>query len=373
MNIFVIRLTGVNKKIEQLEIIETDIHNTTGIMKKISKDSLRINSLDTLRGYCVILMIAWHYYFFLKSNYPETNFFIFWIMNVIGLVGNPIFIIVMGTALILSLDSRKKNGKSYRDNILHLIKRFFIFLVANQILVFSYFLYFGISVFQMPELYPGWIPALGINAIICFLLMNLRKLFRVFIMLGIEIEIMFGLIPYIGIDFGSLFYMIFGTIIGDLIIEARKNNKMWAFQKKIFLSGLILFILGIPSEIYVSHEFDLTVPNNTVLHSPFFIIYALGFFLLMFSVLFYIQDYNKKLVRLLRPLTIFSSLSLTLYYIHYIIGTNFFMPFGFGNRFSVYSYGQFLLCFYIATYLIGLLWSRSRYKYSIEWIIQKFS
>jgi len=337
------------------------------------KSYSRINALDTLRGYCVLLMIAWHYYFFLRINSLETEFFIVWVMNVIGIVGNPIFIIVMGVSLVLSIDKRKKKGENFKNNLIHLSKRAILFFVVHHIMVISYFLYFGPTIFQMPHLYPGWIPSLGINAVICFFLMYSRKLYRFSLMLGLEFIDLFNLLPGFGIYINSLFHMIFGTIIGELIICARMKGNLRSLLKKFFISGLILIIVGIPSEYYVSLTYDLTIPNNNVLHSPFFIIYALGFFILAFSILFWIQDLNANKNRVFQPIVIFSSLSLTLYYAHYVLGTNFFLPFGFGNLLSLYSYVIFLMSFYIIVYLFGVLWSRSRFKYSLEWIIRTFS
>ncbi|MFX0134739.1 MAG: heparan-alpha-glucosaminide N-acetyltransferase domain-containing protein [Candidatus Hodarchaeota archaeon] len=361
------------ENIEELQQIEPNNDTVPLIENRKIIDSSRVHSLDTMRGYCVLMMIAWHYYFFLKVDFMETNFFIFWIMNVIVLPGNPMFIIVMGASLVLSLERRKQKGNGSRDNFIHLIKRAVLFFVVHHIMVISYLLYFGPVVFQIRGLYPGWIPALGINAIFSFLLLNLRKIYRFFVMLGIEIVETLHLLPYIGVDLGSLFYMIFGTILGELIIEARKNNNVRDFQKKMFITGIILFILGIPCEIYNSYIYDFFVPNVGILDDPLFAIYAIGIFILTFSILFRIQDYNKNKKRISQPLTLFSSLSLTIFYFHYALGTNFFMPFGFGNLFSLYSYVLFLVGFYITLYLFGVIWSRSKNKYSLEWIVRKFS
>ncbi|NVM02176.1 MAG: DUF1624 domain-containing protein [Candidatus Helarchaeota archaeon] len=361
------------EKIEELQLIEPINDKNFSTEKKSLIDSSRVHSLDTMRGYCVLMMIAWHYYFFLKVDYIETNFFIFWIMNVIVLPGNPMFIIVMGASLVLSLDRRKQKGYNSRDNFIHLIKRAVLFFVVHHIMVISYLLYFGPMVFQIRGLYPGWIPALGINAIICFFLMYLRKIYRFLIMVGINISSLINLIPYIGLDFNSLIYMIFGTILGELIVEARKKDNISAFQKQMFIAGIILFIIGIPCEIYINIVYDLSIPNTSVLNKPFFAVYSIGIFILTFSILFRIQDYNRNKKRMSQPLTLFSSLSLTIFYFHYALGTNFFMPFGFGNFFSLYSYVLFLVAFYITLYLLCVLWSRSKNKYSLEWIVRRFS
>ena len=367
-----ISLTIKENNFKELELVKLVNETNSGFERKPIIDLSRIHALDTMRGYCVLMMIAWHYYFFLKVNYLETNFFIFWIMNVIVLPGNPMFIIIMGTSLVLSLERRKEKGNGFQNNLFHLIKRAILFFLVHHIMVISYLLYFGPMVFQLPNLYPGWIPALGINAIICFFLMYLRKIYRFFIMVGINLTSMFNLIPYIGLDFNSLFYMIFGTILGELIVEARENDAILAFKKKMLVTGIILFIVGIPCEVYINNTYDLSIPNPNVLNKPFFAVYSIGIFILIFSILFWIQDCrNKK--RISQPLTLFSSLSLTIFYFHYVLGTNFFMPFGFGNLFSLYSYVLFLVAFYIALYLICVLWARAKNKYSLEWIVRRFS
>ncbi|MHA1381927.1 MAG: hypothetical protein ACTSRG_26450, partial [Candidatus Helarchaeota archaeon] len=109
-------------------------------------------------------------------------------------------------------------------------------------------------------------------------------------------------------------------------------------------------------------------------YAPFFTIYSLGMFFLIFSILFWIQDYNKAKPRKLEPIRVFSSLSLTIFYFHLILGTNLFTPLGMGNLMSLYSYICFVFCFYVALYIFfGVLWGKKKYKYSFEWIIRKFS
>ncbi len=366
-------LTTNEKQLEDLQPVKQTYDMNLQDEKKITKISSRVYALDTLRGYCILLMIAWHYYFFLKVGTLGTDFYIFWFMNIVSIPGNPIFIIVMGASLVLSVDSREKRGHSFRDNLIHVIKRAVIFFLASQIIVISFFLYFGIMAFQILSLYPGWLTSLGIGAIICFFLKDLRKTFRLLIMIGIEIGIYMGFLPYFGIDYGIIVYMTYGTIIGDLILEARENQKINDFKKKMLGLGLALFIAGIPCEFLISQAYDLTVPNNNVLYDPFFMIYALGMFTLLFSILFWIQDGNENKKRIFQPITVFSSLSITIFIFHDVLRNNFFIPFGFGNLFTLYPFIIFLSCFYITLYLIGVVWSRSNYKYSLEWFIRKFS
>lgn len=338
------------------------------------QEANRIYALDTLRGISIILMIALHYYWFLKSNFFETKMYIQWAVNFICIVANPIFIMVMGVVLVISLDDRQKKGKNFKDNLIHLIKRFLLFFVMNQILVVSYILYFGVdTTFSMPNLYPGWIPSLGINAIICLFLLYFKKLYRFFFMVGIEFLTELKLVPFWGIiDYPSLFYMIFGTLIGSLFLEAKENGNFSSFQKKILISGIILFSIGLPSEFYLMSTFNLTIPHNTYQYAPFFTMWALGLFSLLFAILYWIQDYNKKSKRKAQPIMIFSNLSLTIFYFHLVLMTDLFIFF-MGNLLSVYSYLLFLICFDISIYLMGIIWARKNYIYSLEWLLRKYS
>ena len=152
-----------------------------------------------------------------------------------------------------------------------------------------------------------------------------------------------GIIRGFGIlDLTSFFYMIFGTIVGDFILEARENNSWEAFQKKISISGIIMLLLGIISELYLINTYNLTVPHTTSKYAPFFNIYAIGMFMFVFSILFRIQDYKKHSPRKIAPIRIFSNLSLTIFYAHLILLLLVFVPIGMGNFFSVYSLVVFL-------------------------------
>ncbi len=341
----------------------------------VLKKSSRIHSIDTMRGYQIVLMIAWHYWAFLKTGYFETKMYVLFVMNLFGQVANALFVIVMGVSMVLSMDQRKNKGMNFRDNLIHWIKRAIIFFLLNQVLVITYLINFGAEItFSMSGLYPGWITSLGIIAIFCFLLLYVKKLYRILIMIVIELLYEMQFIDGWWIfNLSAFFYMTFGTLIGDFILEARQNNSWREFQVKIFATGVILFTLGILAELYLINTYDLTVPHTTPQYAPFFNIYSLGMFTLVFSIFFRIQDYKRERGVAIGPIRVFSNLSLTIFYSHLILLASFFIPIGMGNSFSVYSFVIFLMCFYISIYLIGVLWAKKGYIYSFEWIIRKFS
>ncbi|MHA1380656.1 MAG: heparan-alpha-glucosaminide N-acetyltransferase domain-containing protein, partial [Candidatus Helarchaeota archaeon] len=198
------------------------------------KNPFRIYSIDTIRGYSILLMIAWHYYFMLKVNYFETKMYILFLMNLFGQVANPIFIIIMGIALSLSMDKRDQSGKNFNDNLIHLIKRAIIFFLLNQVLVIAYIFYFGFDLtFSMEGLYPGWIPSLGISSVVCFFLKYLRKIYRILIIIVIEFFFELHLIEgYWIFNLSAVFFMTIGTIVGEYIIDARNKNAWKSFQRK---------------------------------------------------------------------------------------------------------------------------------------------
>lgn len=364
-----------NKNIKEVSTNFDTKSTISNINNPISKKSARIHSIDTMRGYQIILMISWHYYVFLKVDYFETQMYILFVMNLFGQVANALFIIVMGVALVLSMDQRKNRGNNFRDNLIHVIKRAIIFFLLNQVLVITYIFYFGFEItFTMSGLYPGWITSLGIISVFCFLLLYVKKLYRIVIMIVIELLYEMHFISGWWIfNLSAFFYMTFGTLIGDFILEARQNNSWRAFQIKIFISGLIIFTLGVLAELYLINTYDLTVPHTTPQYAPHFNIYCLGMFTLVFSIFFRIQDYKREHGIPIGPIRVFSNLSLTIFYSHLILLASVFVPFGMGNAFSVYSFVVFLMCFYIILYLLGILWERKGNIYSFEWIIRKFS
>ncbi|MFX0142111.1 MAG: acyltransferase family protein [Candidatus Hodarchaeota archaeon] len=359
------------------EVININNSNSTNadVINPNLKKSARIHSIDTMRGYQILLMIAGHYNSFLRLDYFETAMFTMFVRNMVEQVANPLFIIVMGVALVLSMDQRKKRGKTFRDNLIHQIKRANIFFMLNQVLVITYIIYFGVEItFTQAGLYPGWITSLGIIAVFCFLLLYVKKLYRILIMIVVELLYEMHFISGWWIfNLSAFFYMTFGTLIGEYILEARENNSWRAFQIKIFISGIILFTLGIIAEYYLYVTYDLTIPHTTTKYAPFFNIYALGMFTFVFSIFFRIQDYKREKGMRIEAISPFSNLSLTLFYAHLIVMAVLLIPIGMGNALSVYSFIVFILCFYIFVYLLGALWARKGYIYSFEWIIRKFS
>jgi len=205
--------------------------------------------------------------------------------------------------------------------------------------------------------------------------MYLRKLYRILIIIGIEFLYELSFINgYWVFNLSAFFFFFFGTVVGDLILEARDNNSWNSFLKKMGLSGIILFTIGVINELYLINTYDLTIPHTTTKYAPFFNNYSLGMFVLVFAILFWIQDYNKEKPRKFEPIRVFSSLSLTIFYFHLIIGTSLFIPSGLGNTMSLYSYVIFIFCFYFSIYVFfGVLWGRKKYIYSFEWIIRRFS
>ena len=347
----------------------------SNVSKQSSKKSSRIHSIDTMRGYQILLMIAGHYNSFLKIDYFETAMFTMFVRNMVEQVANPLFIIVMGVALVLSMDQRKKRGKKFNDNLIYNIKRAIIFFLLNQVLVITYIIYFGVEItFTQSGLYPGWITSLGIIAVFCFFLLYVKKLYRILVM--IVIELLYELHFISGwwvFNLSAFFYMTFGTLIGEYILEARENNSWRAFQIKIFVSGIILFTLGVLAELYLYNTYDLTIPHTTTQYAPHYNIYALGMFTFVFSIFFRIQDYKRDPGMRIEAIRVFSNLSLTLFYSHLIVMAILFIPIGMGNAFSVYSFLIFMLCLYIFIFLLGVLWAKKGYIYSFEWIIRKFS
>ena len=302
----------------------------------------------------------------------------------------PVFFIIVGISLILSIENKRENGIE-ESKI-----RKYVLVRTIVIMIISYLLFNLIIEGPMSAFLHSWtmLHLIGAGYLITYLILKFSKKIRIVIAISLVlispiIQIVFNyeeihyLYPIQGGIFSNmvfsgefpilpwLSYVIIGSVIGELLKESYKNNKITELLKKLSIFGLIFIICGGFAQLinippYISIEkYPCTIP---------YFIFFLGAVLISLSISYYYLDYLKKDVSFISPFIIYGKFSLTIFLVHYFLGSRAAKIIGiYGNL----SYGSALIItvgFYFACWIILIIWENYyNNKLSFEWILRKIS
>jgi len=349
----------------------------------------RIYSIDTLRGLKLTNMLQIHFanlwvITFLKAQMDY--------MSIIYIIGLPMFIIIPGISLTLSLENRSLREEPTKESIIHIVKRGAILIFLNQIM--------NIGVFGSIASWSwGIFSLLGFSIIITLFLMFFSKSIR-----AIIIGIIIGLTPvlrYFFISYGDLIgrtgfaapwnikeylqgaliapgfalfpwlcFVISGSIMGEFIIKGIKENNVGEELKKLIIIGLILFPLGIILDIFKFPTFtqaDLEIFNTGN------IIWVIGLNCFILAGFYWLEDMKHVKFVALDILNLVGRLTLTLFFVHAFFMVAIVRVIGNANIIRMYSFFIIFLIFFILTYILGEVWKRKNFKYSLEWMLGALS
>lgn len=362
-------------------------------LKEIGSKNLtrmpRIFSLDTLRGLKLTNMLQIHFANLWVISYLKANLDY---MSIIYIIGLPLFIIIPGVSLTLSLENRKLRGESSRDSFFHIIKRGTILIILNQLM--------NIGAFGLNASWAGGIfSLLGLSVIITCFLLNFSKLVRAIItgfiigitplfrLLFINIGDLIGRVgfaaPWSFTEFLQgvliapgfalfpwLSFVIAGSIFGEYIITGIKENKMPEALKKLVFIGMILFPIGILMDI-------LKIPTLTQSDLEIFntgnIIWVIGLNCFIIAGFYWIEDIRHIKFIALDILNLVGRLTLTIFFIHAFFMVAIVKAIGGSQLIRMYSFFIIFLIFFILTYILGLIWDKKDFKYSLEWLLGTLS
>ncbi len=300
----------------------------------------RIRSIDTLRGFSIVLMIFIHMFSWWVR--PED----FWLNSLIhsflGDIAAGGFLFVSGLSAIIFFKSRvvkaetlnKINDKQAKNE--YLIRALLILFVA-----ILYNSATAIGTLDPSNIWKWYIPlTIAFSLLLSYPFLKTSKLIRLVFAVIIWIAnyyIVLFLLPYegqfniFGITFFILYnniglhpilnyfsFFIVGTVIGDIIFEmSLKNDKKerrFVFKNKLWLPtlimGPILIIFGV---LFYFPDFL----SHGTLSSMF---YSLGILLSSFSILLIIEEFEViKVKKSYRFFYFYSYYSLTIYFAHNII------------------------------------------------------
>ena len=308
----------------------------------------RIKSIDTIRGFCIFMMLFIHFneWWLIGEDYwfYITLFFVFAHTVAFG------FVFVSGIATVLSFQSRLVKAESSDILNLQSVKNEYKFR-ALMLLGISFNYNAGISLItgNLANLWM-WniLQTIAITLLLVEPFLKMSKTFRIIIgviLLFANQYILALLLPYQGQNnlYGVLFHLLFnsldeyiflpffsvfliGTVVGDIIFDVFKienENERRIVIKKSFIIpllivGIILMTFGI-----LLHNYRI-LPISPIafslgIASLSLMIYAMGINFIAISVLFYIEEFivikEKKKYRFFY---FYSYYSFTIYYYHYI-------------------------------------------------------
>jgi len=361
----------------------------------------RLLSLDLIRGFAAFFMVHGHFIYQTMSINPDlkiTNLFFFFAENFIYTPGWTMFFLIIGIGLAISIERQKLKNIGFAERLIHILKRTLIFIIIQY---FYNIVNFGlINTFFLPTfLNPitsfansNLIAQIGLWSLVVFFLMEIPILAR------IPFAILFAYLGYFVffVQGNMVFYILTGGIFGSILIKEIKKGKYKRFLKYLTIFAIIFFIIGLPMQIVTVNNrifIDNTVfvlivqdspwkyyeivPKYTnyadYLASPGFIFYSLGIVLGLFAVLFWFMDIKKHNPKIFRPFILWGNLTLTLYVTHFILLYQMIYNLKLIYYFSFFTFMIWTLTMCIFIYIMAVIWSRSNFKYSLEWILRKFS
>jgi uncharacterized membrane protein len=319
----------------------------------------RIDYIDYLRGWAVLLMIFWHSIdALLSSHFKSSNAFI--IAQFVGGIVAPAFLFTAGASLTIVLSK-------YREDILYFKKRAVRQLIRIfQILIIAYLLHFPFKILTTyplhlsDEQYLNFIKsdilhtiAIGLLLMqILYFMIRKENIFYIFILLSAIIIVI--LTPYVSrfdfltilpieiatyfnIQYYSLFplfpwlaYLMIGSVIMQIILKYKEADREKKIINILFLIGIGLIVFGSIPEFFNLETTDYYSFWHT---SPNIFMIKIGIVLILLYVL---SLCSVKRSYKMKVFNIFGRESLFVYVVHLLIifGTDnpFTLSYYFGNR-----------------------------------------
>ncbi|NVM05297.1 MAG: DUF1624 domain-containing protein [Candidatus Helarchaeota archaeon] len=358
----------------------------------------RLKSVDFLRGFAVFIMLEFHFanLFVIRSVLEPIT-----IIHFLGIVGAPIFLMIVGISVVLSVNNRRNRGESEEEIKSHIIKRGLVITIIHFIL--------SPTVFGLKSVWAwGILSLIGISIIISLYLEKysdktiwlcaiaviiISPFLRVLLDYQADMALYFdynyltiityklpwnffafirGVLVTPGFPiFPHIFFVIVGVWMGKSILKHVNNQKNTPFLKNLVILGIVFIIIGLFLEI-LSNLYPLT-PADKMVGNTGYNFWSQGIAFLIFALFYWIQDIKGKEIQIFKIITFLGEISLTILVLHAYFGWYLLPFFGGPNRISLFSHYIIAFSFYCGIWVLRILWEKSRYRYSLKWIIGKLS
>ncbi len=364
----------------------------------------RVISLDVIRGIAAFLMVQGHFIYAtvnsygfnplvpkIQPNFWFTKLYFFVSEYFVYSLGWSMFFLLIGIGLAISIVMQKMKKVPFKTRLIHILKRTGFFLLVQYVFnIVSYafltppdpityllalgnvpptdiFFYLNpITSFSFSSL----IAEIGVWSLVVFFLMELPMVVRV------TVAIVMGYVGYYVIFLrGNMFvFILVGGIFGSYLMNELVQGNQDKVLKIFLVTGMVFLGTGLPL-----HLLNLnTVMNSIVvlnygdlLGSPGYILYSTGVIWILFAIFYWIIDQKKNYHKGFRPFVLLGNLTLTIYVLHYILLNQMTYSLGFDQYFFLPMGWIWNFALIIFMYIGAVYWSRSKFKYSLEWIVQR--
>ncbi len=376
----------------------------------------RFSSIDVYRGYLIALMVIHHYgewvYHPLNGNFLlisldlifiqlglwpvfnalciKQNIFLK-IQYIFSYLGTYPFIIIVGMALVLSTEIRKQRGYTEHEITNHTMKRvlwiLLFHIILGQIVLGPGTLWWsGVLSIVAFNIFAGYffqrLPN-KINAPIAVFIFIVSPIIKDFLnipnvgyyvdpdpgILGGLRFIAYNMLPHF---LPVLSFTIMGIILGKLIVEFYRKGKLQNLTYILLISGSVFWVMGALMDPFAPYFGYMYILVPLEIYEMF---YALGLWCISFGILFWIIEVKRKKWRAFKFFELCGVSTLSLYFFHHFLGLNYWMYYNHPlmNFMSTFSYFEIWVALWSFLWIYLTLWSKVKYKYSLEWFIRKYS
>ncbi len=359
----------------------------------------RIKSIDFLRGFAVVIMLEFHFanIFVIRSILEPIV-----IIHFLGISGAPIFLLIVGLSVVLSINNRKQRGQPENEIKSHILKRGLVIILLHYLL--------GASIFGFQAIW-GWgiLSLIGAAIIISYYLSKYSErilwicaigviiaspLLRVLLNYELDTAVSFDIYNFLTITtykspwdvlafirgvlvtpgfpiFPHIFFVIVGVWLGNTLLKHIRTNSVSSLLKKLAVFGVVFVIMGLFLEV-LSNMFPLT-EADTMVGNTGYNFWSLGIVFLSFALCFWIQDLKGKDNQFFRSVTFLGNISLTILFVHAFFAWYITPVLGGLNNITLFSQHIIMFTFYCGIWIFGSLWQKTGFKWSLRWIIEKLS
>ena len=339
----------------------------------------RLEYLDSLRGIAIVLMMAQHFTTVLMDlSLLDSPSYIF--LVALGILSAPMFLLLVGVCLPLSVARRRERGDTEFEISKHVFLRGFILMMSGFLFMYLWeheqLRWIGMFILMM---YPMLDMPVKTRLIIGLLVLAGTPLLNLYLVPTVKgftedltIQTSWSSSEFIRSIYGAgalvLFrwfsLVLFGTIIGSLLVQFLREGREHEFQSTTFKLGLVLTGIGVP-ELFLAIPFNdfpaLSVAGIT------------GLSLLLLSGLMWLKKNHERAYRILTPLTIFGRLSLSLYLGHIVLWLGASRVLGLGFSLSLPEVLAALFSCYLIAWVLGVFWLKKQPTGPVELLLARFT